>query len=82
MVYKGKVELSRISCDKVKKSQGGFRWKKKDLKARLTIARLLGKKVPLYSCDLLQPTFSSYLSACLLYLQRARATTMKTIRAN
>lgn len=71
MEHKGKVKLSVISCDKVKESQGGFLWKKKDLRARFAIAKLIGKKVPLLYSNgfLLQLSFHSYLSSSLFYLQ-------------
>lgn len=70
MVRKGKAELSTIDCDKVRKAQIDS-WRNEDLRARLTIARLIGKKVPLYYNKIFsQPTIFSYLSCASIYLQR------------
>jgi len=70
MLQKGKVELIAIGSDKVIESQGGFLWKKRNLRARLTISKLLGKRVPIYDNDLLrQSPFGAYLNSGLLYLE-------------
>lgn len=71
MMHKRKVELSTINSGKVNESQGGFSWKKKYLKARFTISKLIGRKVPIFdNAPLLQPSFRVYLSSVLLYSQR------------
>jgi coenzyme F420 hydrogenase subunit beta len=68
MMHKRKVKLSTISSENVNESQGGFSWKKKDIKARFTISKLLVKKIPAYNNNLLsQPSFRAYLSSILLY---------------
>jgi len=71
MIHKRKVKLSTIISGKVNESQGGFSWKKKDLKARFTISKLIGRKVPIFdNAPPLQPSFRVYLSSVLLYSQR------------
>ena len=67
MISQSKIELNEITHDKVATSQGGILWKKRDLKARLTLSKLLGKNVPNYNQKLLEPGFKTYLSAILLY---------------
>lgn len=71
MLRKGVVALSSVGADKVYESQGGFSSKKKQLKARLTISRLFGRKVPVcdYYDHLQQPSFYDYLISIVLYLQ-------------
>ena len=71
MKSKGKIELVSISAEKVIESQGGFSWKKRELGARFTISKLLGRRVPIYDDNfLLQPSSRAYLSSGLLYSQR------------
>ena len=75
MLRKGKIELDPISDDKVYQSQGGLSAKKKRLKARLTISRFFGRKVPVYDYDrLLQPSLRDYLVSGLLYVGSLFAT--------
>jgi len=68
MLRKGAIALSPISADKVYETQGGLSHKKKQLKARLTISRLFGRKVPVCNYDHLpQPSLPDYLNSALLY---------------
>jgi coenzyme F420 hydrogenase subunit beta len=69
MISQSKIELNEITRNKVAISQGGMSWKKRDLKTRLTLSKLLGKNVPIYNQELLEPEFKAYLNAILLYSQ-------------
>ena len=69
MISQNKIELNEITHSKVAISQGGILWKKRDLKARLTLSKLLGKNVPLYNQKLLEPKFKTFLSAILLHIR-------------
>jgi len=68
MISQSKIELNEITHNKVAISQGGMLWKKRDLKARLTLSKLLGKKVPIYNQKLLKPKFKTYLSTIHFHL--------------
>jgi len=68
MITQSKIELNEITHDKVAISQGGMLWKKRGLKARLTLSKLLGKKVPIYNQKLLKPKFKTYLSTIHFHL--------------
>jgi coenzyme F420 hydrogenase subunit beta len=69
MISQSKIELNEITHNKVATSQGGILWKKRDLKARRTLSKLLGKNVPIYNQELLEPEFKTYLSAILFHIQ-------------
>ncbi|MCK4731335.1 MAG: hypothetical protein KAT65_02655, partial [Methanophagales archaeon] len=69
MIFQSKIELNEITHNKVAISQGGILWKKRDLKARITLSKLLGKNVPLYNQKLLEPKFKTFLIAILLHIQ-------------
>lgn len=69
MISQNKIELNEITHNKVATSQGGILWKKRDLKARLTLSKLLGKNVPIYNQKLLEPKFKIFLSAIRLHIQ-------------
>ena len=64
---KGEIELRLVRAEKVIESQRGFLGKKKDSKARLNTSRRLGKKVPVFSSQLLSPSVWSYFLSGLLY---------------
>ena len=69
MMREGKIELSVISSDKVKESQGGFPQRRKDFKARLAISKLFNRRVPIPDDGLaLQPSPRTYIRSGLLYL--------------
>ena len=68
MISQSKIGLNEITHNKVAISQGGMLWKKRDLKARLTLSKLLGKKVPIYNQKLLKPKFKTYLSTIHFHL--------------
>ena len=69
MISQNKIKLNGITRNKVAISQGGISWKKRDLKTRLTLSKLLGKNVPIYNQELLEPEFKTYLNAILFHLQ-------------
>jgi len=64
---KAEIGLSLIRAEKVIESQRGFAGKKKDSKARLNMSRWLGRKVPVFNSQLLQPSVWSYFVSGLLY---------------
>lgn len=67
---KRKIELIEIKDDKVVKSQERMLYtKKSDLKARISIFKIFGKKTPNYNIKLLKPESTAYLNAISLYLQ-------------
>lgn len=67
---KRKIELIETTDDKVVKSQERMLYKKKsDLKARISIFKVFGKKAPDYNTKLLKPKSTAYLNAISLYLQ-------------
>lgn len=68
MISQSKIELNEITPNKVAISQGGILWKKRDLKARLTLSKLLDKNVPLYNQKLLEPNFKTYLNIIQFHL--------------
>ena len=69
MISQSKIKLNEITRNKVAISQGGMHFKKRDVKARLILSKLLGKNVPIYNQELLEPKFKTYLSAILFNLQ-------------
>ncbi len=69
MISQNKIKLNEITPNKVAISQGGILWKKRDLKARLTLSKLLDKNVPLYNQKLIEPKFKTFLSAILLHIR-------------
>ena len=69
-VLKRKIELTNIDRSKVVKSQKfSLLFKKSSLNARIFLFTLFGKSLPSYNQELLEPKFSAYLHAILLYLQ-------------
>jgi len=67
---KRKIELIEIKEDKVVKSQERMLYtKKNDLKARISIFKIFGKKAPDYNTKLLKPKSTAYLNAISLYLR-------------
>lgn len=67
MVSRKIIELNKINSDKVAQSQGMFRFKKDQLKARIFFFKLFGKKIPIYDQKLPRPKLSDYLMAMWLY---------------
>jgi coenzyme F420 hydrogenase subunit beta len=64
-----KVKLIKIDKKKFK-SKGMRNYKKNNLKARISLFKLLGKKTPYYNTEgLPAPTFKAYLSNILLYMR-------------
>ena len=66
-----KIELKKMTADKIIQSQGGVEWKKKDLRARFSTAKLLGRKVP-FNNNIFpgRSSFRVYLNNSLFYLER------------
>ena len=67
-ILKKRIELDKISSNKLAQSQGMMRFKKNDLKVRISLFKLLGKGVPIYNSELLKPRLSAYLTNILIYL--------------
>ncbi|BDZ71650.1 Coenzyme F420 hydrogenase/dehydrogenase, beta subunit C-terminal domain [Methanobacterium petrolearium] len=65
----GYIHLSNLSSEMVKKSGYMMESKKKDIKVRLLIRRLFGKKLPEYKTPLQRPGFKNYLRAIFVYFQ-------------
>jgi coenzyme F420 hydrogenase subunit beta len=61
------IELNEIDSGKVALSQGMFRFKKDQLKARIFFFKLFGKKIPIYDQKLPRPKLSDYLMAMWQY---------------
>lgn len=67
MVQAGKIKLVLVDDDLVAKSQGGVFGKKRDLSARLRIARWRGRKLPVYpGLRLLPLSFKVYFSSAVI----------------
>ena len=67
---KGKIERTNIDRNKVVESQKNpLFYKKSYLNARIFFFKIFGKSIPSYNQELLEPKFSAYLHAILLYLQ-------------
>jgi coenzyme F420 hydrogenase subunit beta len=67
---KGKLELSELGIDEVLASQNNAVFKKKSLLARMTLFRMVGKKVPAYRQELRKPELSDYSKAVKFYVAR------------
>ena len=61
------IKLSKITDEEVKKSQNSMSFKKRDLGARIALAKLLGKNTPYYTVNFQKSPTNAYLSAVLLY---------------
>ena len=69
-VLKRRIELINIDGSKVVESQKfSLSFKKSYLNARLLLFNIFGKSIPFYNQELLEPKFSAYLHAIMLYLQ-------------
>jgi len=64
------LELRPFSIDKMLQSQGNALFKKKNLKARMLLFKLVGKKVPIYKQMLIEPELNDYVKAVKFYLTR------------
>ena len=65
---KKKIELDKVSAEKVIKSQRAMlNFKKKSFQARVSIFNLFDKKVPNYTSRLLKPSVRDYLNAASFY---------------
>jgi len=67
MVRDEVVKLGKVTDKEVKKSQESMSFKKRDLRARIALAKLLGKKTPYYNINFQKSPTNAYLSAVLLY---------------
>ena len=67
MVNNGIIKLSKITDEEVKKSQSYMSFKKRDFRARIALAKLLGKKTPYYNINFQKSPTNAYISAVLLY---------------
>ena len=68
--HEDKVKLIKIDKENLFNSKGMITYKKNNLKARISLFKLLGKKTPYYNTDgLPDPTFKAYLSNTLLYMR-------------
>jgi coenzyme F420 hydrogenase subunit beta len=61
------IEVNKINSSKVVLSQGIFRSKKNQLKVRIFLFKLFGKKIPIYNQKLLRPKPIDYIMAIWLY---------------
>jgi hypothetical protein len=64
------VELSELGVQALLASQGWALFKKRKLKARMRLARLWGRSVPVYRQKLMSPTPNDYVSTIKLYIAR------------
>jgi hypothetical protein len=60
-----KIELNKINSNKISQSQGH----RKNIKARILLFKMFGKKTPVYNQKLLEPKLIDYLNAVSLYLR-------------
>jgi hypothetical protein len=67
-LLKEKIELKKISCDKVIECQALDEVKKR-LEARFFVSRMLGKQVPTYNQKFLKSGVRAYFSAMLVFLR-------------
>ncbi len=68
-VAKTKIQLDKISRNKVVQAQAAELAFKKSLKARTPFSRLLVKKMPIYNTELLEPKLRAYLDGIWCYLR-------------
>lgn len=62
------VKLSKIADEKVKKSQDYMLFKKRDLDARIALAKFLRRKTPSYNIDLQKSPMNAHLNGIVLYI--------------
>ncbi|MCK4454394.1 Coenzyme F420 hydrogenase/dehydrogenase, beta subunit C-terminal domain, partial [Candidatus Parcubacteria bacterium] len=67
-IFKEKIELKKVDKNIPLQSQGLY-VVKKQLKARIKILRMFGKKIPVYHQDLLDSSFSDYYHALSFYFR-------------
>jgi coenzyme F420 hydrogenase subunit beta len=64
------VELSELDTEALLASQGRALFKKRKLKARMRLARLWGRRVPVYRQELLKPLPRDYVNMLKLFIAR------------
>ena len=64
------VELSELGVQPLLASQGRALFKKRKLKARMLLARLWGRRVPVYQQKLMDPIASDYVNMIKLFIAR------------
>ncbi len=64
------VELSELAVQSLLASQGGALFKKRKLKARMLLARLWGRRVPVYRQTLMKPTVRDHVNMLKLFIAR------------
>ena len=64
------VELSELAVHTLLASQGQALFKKRKLKARMLLARLWGRRVPVYSQELMDPVARDYVNMVKLFVAR------------
>jgi coenzyme F420 hydrogenase subunit beta len=67
---KNALELRELEVSRLLQSQNNSLFKKKNLPARLSLFRIVGKKVPSYKQRLMKPDIADYLTAIKFYLAR------------
>lgn len=65
------VELSELDAESLSASQGRALFKKRKLKARMRLARLWGRRVPVYRQKLMTPIPSDYVNMLKLFIARS-----------
>jgi coenzyme F420 hydrogenase subunit beta len=65
------VELSELDAGALLASQGHALFKKRKLKARMRLARLWGRRVPVYHQELLKPLPGDYVNMLKLFIARS-----------
>jgi len=62
------IKLKEIKVEEIKKSQDYMAFKKRDLNARITLMKFLGKKIPSYNIDLPKSPINAYLNSICSYI--------------
>ena len=60
-VRDGQLKIKPISAEKVKESVSMGETKKVDVQVRMSIRKMLGKRIPNYNVDLMNPHFNNYI---------------------
>jgi hypothetical protein len=64
------IELSELAVQPLLASQGRALFKKRKLKARMLLARLWGRRVPVYRQKLMDPVAGDYVNMLKLFIAR------------